>query len=218
MRIGIFGGTFNPIHNGHIIAAKSACKELCLNKCIWVPSNLPPHKDEDDLAPSHHRLEMVKLALGDETLFEIDDVEFQREGLSYTIDTLYCFREKHPEAELFLLLGTDAFLLMDLWKRPFEVFQNAHVVVMYRPDQFSWEVQMKEIEEFLSSKMDPLFCYSTEHKCFFHPVFKSIYMEHIPALAVSSTEIRKKLKCHEVVSSLVHPAVSAYIQEHALFL
>ena len=217
MRIGLFGGTFNPIHNGHVLAAKAVCKELCLDKCIWIPSNLPPHKEEENLISAQNRLEMVKLALKEETSFKVDDVELRREGTSYTIDSINYFLEKDPEAEFFLLLGTDAFLLMDSWKKPLEVYQKVHVVVMYRPDQFSWETQMKEIISFLQNKVDAAFCYSTEHRCFFHPIFKTIYIENIPALSISSTEIRQKLTRHEVASSLLHPSVFTYIKEHHLF-
>ena len=102
-KIGIFGGSFNPIHNGHIHLAKVVKDELCLDKVIFVPSNNPPHKDDDEFESNEDRLEMCRLAIADSDGFEVNDFELQREDVSYTVYTIRHFKEAYPDDKLYLL-------------------------------------------------------------------------------------------------------------------
>lgn len=116
MKIGIYGGTFNPIHKGHIHFAKTALKELSLDKIILIPDNIPPHKMSDSIADSKDRFNMCCIAVRNEKQLEISDIEINREGISYSIDTLRELKKQYPKDEFFLLMGTDMFLSLDKWK------------------------------------------------------------------------------------------------------
>lgn len=128
MKIGIYGGTFNPIHKGHVHFAKTALKELELDKVILIPDNIPPHKENMGIAPSEYRLQMCRLAVEDEEKIEVSDMEIKRHGISYTVDTLKEIKEADPDAELFLLTGTDMFLTIDKWKSAEEIMTLATAV------------------------------------------------------------------------------------------
>ncbi len=121
MKIGIYGGTFNPIHKGHVHFAKMAVRELGLDKVILIPDNIPPHKESMGIAPSYHRMQMCLLAVEQEEKIEVSDMEIKRQGISYTVDTLKEIKRKNPDAELFLLTGTDMFLTIDKWKSAAEI-------------------------------------------------------------------------------------------------
>ena len=128
MKIGIYGGTFNPIHKGHVHFAKTVLKELNLDKVILIPDNIPPHKANAGIAPSEHRIQMCRLAVEDEEKIEVSDMEIKRHGISYTVDTLKEIKEAKPDAELFLLTGTDMFLTIDKWKSAEEIMSLSTAV------------------------------------------------------------------------------------------
>jgi len=217
MRIGIFGGTFNPVHKGHVIAAEAIYKAFELDTCIWVPSNLPPHKDEEGLENALHRLKMVELATQPYRYYDVSDVEIQRKGPSYTLDTINYFSEKNLKAKLFLLLGTDAFLLMRSWKNPIQILEKVNVIIMYRPGKGTWEEQIRQIGLYIRTNLDKEYRYSEENECFSHLFLKTIYLKKIPALDVSSTEIREKLARDENVDQWINPDILQYIQAYHLF-
>ena len=122
MKIGIYGGTFNPIHLGHMAAAKFAAEYLELDKLLLIPAGIPPHKAmAEDTALPEQRLAMTKLAAQSPELAgvaEVSDIELRREGKSYTVDTLRALREQYPEDQLYLLMGTDMFLTLQYWREP----------------------------------------------------------------------------------------------------
>jgi nicotinate-nucleotide adenylyltransferase len=130
--IGIFGGTFDPIHYGHLRTAFELLQALKLSQVRFLPTGNPPHR-EDALAPSALRLEMVRAAVAGQAGFSVDDREIRRSGVSYSIDTLTDLRGEFPQRSLCLLLGMDAFLGMPTWHRWREIFELAHVVVAHRP-------------------------------------------------------------------------------------
>src|SRR3989338_11463826 len=107
MKIGILGGTFNPIHIGHLILAEEAREKLGLDKIIFVPAYLPPHKDNSDIAPAKYRYRMIELAIQKNSYFSLSDMEIKRNGRSYTIDTLKEFKKLYPEDELHFIIGSD---------------------------------------------------------------------------------------------------------------
>ena len=133
VRLGVFGGTFDPVHIGHLIAAEDARAALRLDEVLFVPAGEPWFKSYRRITPARHRLAMVRLAIRDNPRFGVSDMEIRREGPSYTIDTLAELRGERPDAELFVILGVDALREIDRWRQPRRLFQMATVVGMARP-------------------------------------------------------------------------------------
>lgn len=132
MRLGILGGTFDPIHEGHLAAARAAIECAHLDKVVVIPTAVPPHRPPA-VAGASDRLEMARLAIAGDERFEISDIELRRQGSSYTVDTLRELHQRNPDDELFLILGWDAAKLLDTWHEPHEVRRLARVVVVTRP-------------------------------------------------------------------------------------
>jgi nicotinate-nucleotide adenylyltransferase len=132
VRIGVLGGTFDPIHLGHLAAARAAMDCAHLDRVLFVPSGVPPHRPAA-VADARQRMEMTRLAIGDEERFEVSDVEVRRSGVSYTVDTLRELRRMHPDHELFLILGWDAAKLLSTWREPDEVRKLASLIIVTRP-------------------------------------------------------------------------------------
>ena len=135
-RIGIYGGTFNPPHAGHIHAAVQAVEALKLDKLIMIPAHVAPHKELPEGSPSpEQRLEMVKLAVQHCERIEVSDMELKREGRSYTYLTILELRKQYPRAQLFLIMGTDMFLAFEEWKEPDIIMANVAIAVLYRGEK-----------------------------------------------------------------------------------
>jgi nicotinate-nucleotide adenylyltransferase len=132
VRIGIFGGTFDPPHVGHLIVAQDALRTLALDRVIFVPAALPPHKQNQAITPAALRLRMLSAAIDGDARFSVDEIELERSGPSYTVDTLRAFRRRHPAADLFLLIGADQFSELATWREPEEIARLAHLAVMTR--------------------------------------------------------------------------------------
>lgn len=132
MRIGILGGTFDPIHLGHLAAARAAMDCAQLDRVLFIPTGVPPHRPPT-VADPEQRIEMCRLAIDGEEGFEVSDIEVRRQGLSYTVDTLRELHRLHPAGELFLILGWDAAKLLSTWHEPDEIRRLATVVVVTRP-------------------------------------------------------------------------------------
>ncbi len=134
MRIGILGGTFDPIHQGHLSLARAAQKQFELAKVLFIPAFIPPHKkDRSDITPAPHRYRMVEMAISEEPDFEISDIEFIRPEISYTVDTLKQLKKAHPGDELFLIMGADSLEGMPSWKEPEEIAKMAGLLAAKRP-------------------------------------------------------------------------------------
>jgi nicotinate-nucleotide adenylyltransferase len=131
-RIGIFGGTFDPPHVGHLLVAADACAALRLDRLLLVPSAAPPHKRGKVRATAEQRLAMVRAAVAGDERFEVDDLELRRPGASYTVDTLRELAVRHPGAELFFIVGVDQLREFHSWREPEEVARLAHLAVMAR--------------------------------------------------------------------------------------
>lgn len=132
MRVGIFGGTFDPPHVGHLIVAAEAHRALELDHLLWVPAALPPHKRSGVRTPPQLRLEMVRRATRTDPRFAVEDIEVRREGPSYTVDTLRALAERMPAAELFLLIGADNLRDFPAWREPDQIVSLARLVVLAR--------------------------------------------------------------------------------------
>jgi nicotinate-nucleotide adenylyltransferase len=191
MRIGVFGGTFNPPHLGHLIVAESARESLNLDKVLFIPCASPPHKSSRSLADADCRLEMVKLAISGNTCFEASDIEIERGGKSYTVDTLRALTALYPRAELFLLIGIDNLLELHTWKEPEEIFGLCDVVAINRPG------------------FDP----ANVRKDYLRRVTFLRY----PSIDISSSEIRRKAKMGKSIKYLVPSAVESYILKHGAY-
>ncbi|MEG1592822.1 MAG: nicotinate (nicotinamide) nucleotide adenylyltransferase [Oscillibacter sp.] len=204
MKIGIYGGTFNPPHLGHITAARAAFAMLKLDRLLLIPAGLPPHKALPAGTPTaEQRLEMTRLAgeqLGLDGQVEVLDMELCREGKSYTADTLRQLRRQYPDGELWLLMGTDMFLTLQAWHAPEEIFSLAGVAAFGRTEADSEE----------------LFAIQREALCRAYPAAR-IFTLTIPGVVdVSSTELREKLRTGEG-SALLAPAVYGYILRQGLY-
>ncbi len=195
-RIGIYGGSFSPIHNGHIEAIKSFQKAMMLDQVLMMPTYIAPHKQTASTAASHHRYEMTRLAFLDYPFVTVSDYEITKQTISYTAETLLHFA---PEGELFFLCGSDMFLSMDTWYRPDIIFANATIVLADR-DETEIEaclLKKKEYEETFSAK--------------------TVILKH-KILKLSSTEVRNAVKAGLSIDGMVPPAVAAYIREHQLYV
>jgi nicotinate-nucleotide adenylyltransferase len=133
MKIGILGGTFNPVHIGHLILAEEAREKLGLDKVIFVPAFLPPHKDGSDVAVAKHRFSMVKLAIKGNKYFVASDIEIKRDGRSYTIDTIKEFKKKFQRDDLYFIIGSDLLKYLDEWKDLNEIIKMVRFVAATRP-------------------------------------------------------------------------------------
>jgi len=133
MKIGILGGTFNPVHIGHLILAEEAREKLGLDKIIFIPTALPPHKDNLNIAPAVDRLKMLKLAIKGNKYFTVSDVEIKRQGRSYTIDTLKELKRKHSQDELYFIIGSDLLKYLNEWKDLNEIIKMVKFVAATRP-------------------------------------------------------------------------------------
>lgn len=132
MRLGLFGGTFDPPHLGHLAAASEACDVLRLDRLLWIPAAVHPLKGGRVRTPAHLRLEMVQAAIAGDPRFAVDDLELRRQGPSYTVDTLREMRVRHPEAEIFFLTGADNLADLPRWREPDEIARIATLAVVSR--------------------------------------------------------------------------------------
>lgn len=154
MKIGILGGTFDPIHKGHLALARAAQKQYHLSKVLFIPAFIPPHKaSERSMTPAPYRYRMVELAIKDESNFEISHVELDRAEISYTVDTLTTLKAKYPQDELFLLLGSDTFLEFSTWRDPETIRRLCRILVALRPGSGSSKA-MPGVDGWI--KMDPV--------------------------------------------------------------
>ena len=209
MKIGILGGTFNPIHFGHLRAAEEVRERLNLERVMFIPCGIPPHRPMDELVPFIHRYQMVKLAIADNPFFYVSKMEGNRDGKSYTVDTLKLLLQKETDAEFYFILGLDAFLGIDTWKSPQTLFELAHFVVLPRKT-LSKEQIMPILDNFFSDV-------KTEENSFFLPSGKIIYYCPITLLNISASQIRRLVRENKSIRYLVPEVVAEYIQRFGFY-
>jgi nicotinate-nucleotide adenylyltransferase len=183
MKLGIYGGSFDPIHLGHLLVAQAAVEELGLDQIFFIPAAHSPFKPDNEPAPGADRLRLIRLALAGKTHAQVDDQEIQRGGISYTVDTLRGYAERFPGAELFYLIGADNVAKLNEWREPAELARLAEFVVIPRPG---------------------------ETPVNFPPPFRGRYLKGFP-LGISSSEIRRRLVAKLSVEHLLPPAVAEAI-------
>lgn len=191
MKIGIFGGTFNPPHVGHLIVVESVREQLHFDKIVFIPSANPPNKRDTVLAPARKRLEMTHLAVADNQLFEVSDIEVCREGLSYTIDTVRALSGIYRNDSLTLIIGSDNLLELQSWKSPDEILATVDLAVMGRPGA---AVQGAKQE-----------------------YARRATFVNVPQIGISGTDIRRRLKLKRSIRYLVPPRVEEYIHHENLY-
>ena len=219
--IGLFGGTFNPIHSGHIQVIQEVKQGFGLDKIFIIPSALPPHKAPDGLVDAGDRIEMIRLSFSNHPDFSVSDVELNRSGPSYTIDTVRHFKSILPEAaKLFLILGSDAFLEIDTWKSYKDLFLLIPFIVMSRGTQGKNRrvFERKTVEDYLKSKISEGYTLSASQSSYIHKEKQAVFVFDVTPIDISSTKIRNLIKTGRLIKSLVPDIVEAFIKSKGLYL
>lgn len=190
-KIGILGGTFDPIHLGHLILADQLAEKLKLDKVLFIPSASPPHKDNKKVSSAKDRFKMTELAIENNPLFSISDIELKRKGKSYTVITVHELKKLYPKSKLFLLCGSDVLDEIKTWKKPDEIYRLIKVIIGVRPGYNKIRKDNKYAK-------------------------KSI-IEEMNGLEVSSTEIRERVKKGKSIRYLVPAKVEEFIRAKGLY-
>ena len=211
VRIGVFGGTFDPVHNGHLVLAEAARREFGLERVLFIPAAQPPHKLEEPITSFQHRSAMLELALAGRPGFVLDRMEQQRPGPSYSVDTLReLSRRLEPDQRLYFVIGSDAFLEISTWKKFTELFRYADFLVAERPD-----AAPGHLADFLQKI--PELALAPAGEGWRHPLGGTLRSLPVNAFPVSATTIRRKVRAGEAIDDLVPAPVAAYIKEHRLY-
>lgn len=199
-RLGIFGGTFDPVHLGHLLLAESCRESAQLDEVWFVPAGTPPHKQRRSLTPARFRLEMLELAVAGHPQFKVCRLEVDRGGVSYTVDTLSQIRQMHPDAELFLLLGADSLEELHTWREADIICQVALPLVACRPNH------QPVLHESLLAKIG-------------QERWEAIRRHFVPMplIEISSTEIRRRVAEGKSIRYRVPRPVEEYIRSHGLY-
>ncbi len=187
MKIGVLGGTFNPVHNGHLILAQEAKEILCLDKIIFIPANLPPHKENVDIADQRDRLKMLKIAVRGNRDFSVSNMEIRRRGKSYTIDTIRALKDKYPNDTLYFIIGSDLLKYLDAWKDLNEIMGMVKFIAATRPG-----FPLENIPDYIETLS-------------------------IRAVDISGFSVRRCIREHKSFRYLVPEGVYAYINKNKLY-
>lgn len=197
-RVGLFGGSFNPIHQGHLIVAEFAAETLQLDLILFAPVVFPPHKAVTTLIPIEHRVKMIELSIANNDRFFLSRVDIDRPGPHYSVDTVQIIKGMYPQSTLFFVMGGDSFKSFPTWYHPDEIIKHCRVAVMRRPSS-------KPVQPNMHHEQMP-------------QLEKRVDMIEAPPIGISSTRIREQLAIGKSVRYLVpHPALH-YIQEHQLYI
>ena len=201
MRLGLFGGSFDPVHSGHLLPVIEARETLGLDRVIYLPTARPPHKPGRQFAPSHARYSMVELALIDEPDLQVSALEWTPGRIAFTVDTLEHFARQESGAELFLLIGGDSFAALETWKRWRDIVDLAELVVLVRP---GWQIDRRRDE--LSPDLGRLAKDGRVH-----------FLAN-SAVEVSSTDLRARIGADEPIpEGAMSPLVLKYIRKYSLY-
>jgi nicotinate-nucleotide adenylyltransferase len=200
MRIGVFGGTFDPIHVGHLIIAEQCREQAQLDRVLFVPSARPPHKLGQPLTPFDRRAEMIRLAIAGNPVFAVEDLEKDRPGPSYTADTLAELHRRDATAELHLILGADCLPDLPTWHEPARIVAQAKLLVVARPGWPSWDAEQLRSALKLAPDM---------------PVQQQTIA--VPLLEIASRDLRQRVADGHSIRYFVSNAVAAYVAEKNLY-
>lgn len=214
MRIGLFGGTFDPIHWGHLRSAEEVREALSLDRILFVPTSIPPHKKTPYSAPARDRLQMVRLAVAKNPRFAVSTVEMRRPGVSYSIDTLRYFAKKNRgRHSYFFIVGLDAFRDVGSWKEFEQLFPLCHFVVTSRPGSDDSNPLRRT-----PVAVRKLFCYDFRKKIYRHWSGTYLYFVKLTDIAISASDIRRRVREGVSIRYLVPLEVEAYIKKQGLYL
>ena len=212
MKVGIIGGTFNPIHLAHLRIAEEVRDRFDLAEVMFVPAAAPPHKPLAGDLPFETRCEMVRRAVAGNPAFTVSEIEGRRAGKSYSIDTLHALRQERPDDEFFFIIGSDSFLDFGMWRQYAAFFDCCNVVVVERPGAV-----VAALDTVLPAAVAGQFCYYAAERRLAHRSGYSVYyVEGIP-LAISSTAIRELVRLDRSIRYLVPEGVEHYIKEQRLY-
>lgn len=197
-RLGIMGGTFDPIHYGHLVAAETARIELRLDNVLFIPTGIPPHKVFRKVTEANLRHEMVEMSIRSNNSFKVSELEIVREGPTYTIDTLKILHDLFPEQELYFITGTDALRELITWREPQEIIKLARIVGASRPGYDSDGLLAKIYRKYPFTK-------------------DRISQLEVPALAISSTDIRARVRNDKSIRYLLPEEVRLFIKNNNLY-
>ena len=200
MRLGIYGGSFDPVHLGHLLLAET-CREHCGLDQVWfVPACTPPHKQSESLSSPRQRIEMLRLAIAGHPAFDVSEMEAERGGVSYTADSLAAVAEQHPNAKLFFLMGADSLIDLPNWRNPQTICQLAIPVVIGRPDNPPPDLSL------LTNLVSPERLLEIEaHKI------------DAPLIEISSSDIRQRIALGESIRFRTPRAVEQYIESNQMY-
>jgi nicotinate-nucleotide adenylyltransferase len=197
-KVGIMGGTFNPVHYGHLFLAENALEQYKLDEVLFMPSKNPPHKNKQDIVSNEHRADMVRLAIQDNSNFILSTMEYEREGTTYTADTLTILTEENPDTQYYFIIGADSLFMMQDWNRPEIIFNLCTVLVAGRDrvPENQMENQIRFLEETYGAR---------------------ILMLDMPAIEISSAIIRKRISENKTIRYYIPDKVMDYIENHELY-
>ncbi|MBW1615068.1 MAG: nicotinate-nucleotide adenylyltransferase [Deltaproteobacteria bacterium] len=219
-KIGLFGGTFDPVHLGHIKGALRVKKKFALDKIIFIPAAIPPHKQPSTITNAKKRLDMLHIAIGNYPYFEASDIEIKRDGISYSIDTINYFISKYQKAALFFITGFDAFIELHTWKSYKKLLDLIQFIVMARASasRSDPEAMKTEISNYLKKKINSEYKFCKSQNAYIHPKKKRVLFADILLADISSTNIRSAIKKGEDITGVATEKIADYIKKNRLYL
>ena len=219
MFIGLLGGSFNPIHNGHLHIAKYVCNILSLDRVIFIPTGDPPHKPANSLASAEHRMNMVTLATQSDDRFTVDNREIQSSTTSYTVDTVAQLKDEFPnETKLGFIIGLDAFLELPSWKQASHLLELCHMIVCSRPGVTFTQLQtMSLLPSTPMADLHSLDMQSSIRLDIPLPLGSSMTLLAVPPCKISASHIRHAITHHSPLTEWLPPSVESYIIDRKLY-
>lgn len=197
-KLAVIGGTFDPVHYGHLIAAEHSRVEIGIDRVIFIPAGIPPHKDTTEISEWEHRYRMLKLAIADNPAFELSSLEVKRPGFSYTVDTVRHLQSVYPDSIIYFIMGADALLTIDTWKDYLQLAVSCRFIVVTRPN-------------FIIRPSHPVLATLPEKW------WEDMRQVQIPALDISSTDIRHRVADGRTIKYLLPERVEQYICQNNLY-
>jgi nicotinate-nucleotide adenylyltransferase len=195
-KIGILGGTFDPLHMGHLTMAECARDQLGLDKVLFLPVGQPPHKLGREISAIDHRIKIVELGIAGNSQFQLDTTDANRPAPHTTVTLLPLIQQQYPTAQLWLIIGMDSLVDFPNWVEPQKIIQQCRLAVVPRPDYVAdWEILEREIAG----------------------IYAQTDLIHAPAISLAATDIRQRIQNHQSITYLVPPTIQTYIQHHNLY-